>query len=221
VSDGLYINPITLCYGKTYSIEIDGNIHTYDKTGIYQVESSNGCKVTIVLTILDEIPATTIDTTICYGESIEWEHDSYDQTGSYTKTLHSIYGCDSIVTLNLTVLPEVVGHVDNISICYGTTYDWNGQIYDKAGTYYYTSQDANGCDSVLTLNLSIRPQVEGTLTKDTICFGESYPWNQGVYNATGTYTATLQDTNGCEYTDTLQLVVRPEIVTSKEVKSIC
>lgn len=43
--------------------------------------------------------------TICAGDTYTWEGDTYTESGSYTKTLQNIYGCDSIVTLHLQVNP--------------------------------------------------------------------------------------------------------------------
>ena len=44
--------------------------------------------------------------TICSGEIYEWEGDTYTKPGSYTKTIPNIYGCDSVVTLHMEVLPD-------------------------------------------------------------------------------------------------------------------
>ncbi|MCB0638463.1 MAG: gliding motility-associated C-terminal domain-containing protein [Lewinella sp.] len=44
--------------------------------------------------------------TLCMGLSYPLGNQSYDQTGIYTDTLISSRGCDSIVTLDLTILPE-------------------------------------------------------------------------------------------------------------------
>lgn len=44
--------------------------------------------------------------TICSGEIYTWHGKQYSKPGSYTDTLTNIYGCDSIVTLNLEILPD-------------------------------------------------------------------------------------------------------------------
>jgi hypothetical protein len=44
--------------------------------------------------------------TICAGETYTWNGNTYTKPGSYTDTLTNIYGCDSIVTLHLEVLPD-------------------------------------------------------------------------------------------------------------------
>ena len=37
------------------------------------------------------------------------------------------------------------------------TYTWNNTVYTNSGTYIYTTTNAQGCDSVATLNLTIKP----------------------------------------------------------------
>ena len=44
--------------------------------------------------------------TICAGETYTWNGNTYTKPGTYTDTLTNIYGCDSIVTLHLEVLPD-------------------------------------------------------------------------------------------------------------------
>ena len=73
-----------------------------------------------------------------------------------------------------------------------------------------TLQDVNGCDSVITLALTVYPQTPDTTEVVTIKFGESYEWNGETYSAAGEYTTILQDANGCNYQATLILTVLPE-----------
>ena len=52
------------------------------------------------------LPAQDIHDTICSGETYTWNDNTYSKPGTYTDTLTNIYGCDSIVTLHLEVLPD-------------------------------------------------------------------------------------------------------------------
>ena len=71
----------------------------------------------------------------------------------------TVNGCDSVVTLNLTVLPEVPETVESDTICYGETYTWNGVAYTATGDYVDTLANVHGCDSVVTLHLTVLPEV--------------------------------------------------------------
>ena len=153
---------------------------------------------------------TSFDAIVCFGETYEWNGQTYDETDKYTQTFPAANGADSIVTLNLTVLPEVPVTEEIAAVCYGETYTWQGQEYAASGEYSVILQDVNGCDSVITLALTVYPQTQDTTEEVTIKFGESYDWNGETYSAAGEYTITLQDANGCNYQATLILTVLPE-----------
>ena len=159
--------------------------------------------------VLDPV-YTTETVTVCFGESYEWNGKTYTETGKYTYTTVAANGADSIVTLDLTVLPEVPVTKEIAAVCYGETYTWQGQEYTESGEYSVTLQDVNGCDSVIVLNLTVYPQTPDTTEEVTIKFGESYEWNGETYSAEGEYTTILQDANGCDYQATLILTVLPE-----------
>ena len=69
----------------------------------------------------------TITAAICFGESYEWNGQTYDETGKYTQTFPAANGADSIVTLNLTVYPQTPDTTEEVTIKFGETYEWNGQ----------------------------------------------------------------------------------------------
>ena len=96
------------------------------------------------------------------------------------------------------------------AICFGDTYEWNGQTYSETGEYTQTFPAANGADTIVTLTLTVYPQTEATTEKVEIPFGETYEWNGQTYSTAGEYTITLQDENGCDYQATLILTILPE-----------
>ena len=93
------------------------------------------------------------------------------------------------------------------TLCYGESYEWNGQVYATTGEYTQNFTAANGADSIVTLKLTILPEVAPTTEEATIEAGESYTWNGKEYTEAGEYTITLQDKNGCDYQATLVLKV--------------
>ncbi len=72
-------------------------------------------------------------------------------TGFYYDSLVSNSGCDSLITLFLTLNYSTFTFSD--SAC--NSYFFNGQTITNSGTYYDTLMNANGCDSLITLNLTI------------------------------------------------------------------
>ncbi|NCY17768.1 MAG: T9SS C-terminal target domain-containing protein, partial [Actinobacteria bacterium] len=91
------------------------------------------------------------------------------------------------------------------------SYTWNGQTYNTSGTYTYTTQNAVGCDSVATLNLTIHHSSTSTINA-IAC--QSYTLNGTPYTTSGTYTQVLQNAAGCDSTITLNLTIgAPDAVT--------
>lgn len=129
------------------------------------------------------------------------------------------YGCDSIVTLELTVRDSVIGEFDMTSC---REYTWNGHNYVESGDYQQTLTDANGCDSLVTMHLEIvEPEVTITTSGDDFCeFGElvltaetdfeQYEWSTGETTPfisavePGTYSVTVSQ-GDCQASDHLTI----------------
>jgi len=90
-----------------------------------------------------------INASFCQG-------DNYTNYGANTDTAGTyflVYNNDSI-HLNLSVSPTYIDTI-NASICQGNTYSLNGFNASTTGIYRDTLQTINGCDSIITLNLTV------------------------------------------------------------------
>jgi phage-related protein len=158
-----------------------------------------------------KIPSNfSMSKTICNGESVKIGNNTYSTSGTYTNVLsNAVTGCDSIVVLNLNVLPASVSNITT-SICNGDSYLIGTDKYNKTGTYVAKIKTGNGCDSTINLNLTVLPAKISTQAK-TICFGESLTIGNNVYDKSGVYTASVK-TNGlsCDSTISLTLTVLPK-----------
>lgn len=145
--------------------------------------------------------------TICEGTTYDFHGRDLTQAGTYSDTLQTINGCDSVIVLTLSVNP-VYHDTINVAICEGSVYTENGFNVNEAGTYTQTLQTSNGCDSIVTLNLSMKPNSTTTFTA-TVCEGTVYTENGFNASETGIYTRTMESANGCDSTITLDLTVNP------------
>src|SRR5690606_14390624 len=141
-----------------------------------------------------------------------------------THTTQNANGCDVITTLNLTVYPTET-QTDDIEICETELpYTWNGQTITAGGNGVatHTTQNANGCDVITTLNLTVNPTE--TQTDDIeICETElPYTWNGQTITAggNGVATHTTQNANGCDVITTLNLTVYPTETQTDDIE-IC
>jgi gliding motility-associated-like protein len=169
--------------------------------------NSKGCDSirTLVLTVN---PKTfgSINQTICEGSSFFFNNIARSVSGAYLDTLVNLKGCDSILTLNLTVNPKTFGSI-NQTICEGSSFLFNNISRSVSGTYLDTLVNAKGCDSILTLNLTVNPKTFFTINQ-TICQDQSFLGR----NTSGTYIDTLIGANskGCDSIRTLNLTVNPK-----------
>lgn len=112
-------------------------------------------------------------------------------------TLQSVNGCDSIVSLNLTIFNSTHNSTTQ-STC--DSYFWNGTTYTSGGTYFYNYTNAYGCASVDTLHLTLSSVVTAISnvgnTISAYQSGATYQWidcstNTPIVGATNqSFTAT-------------------------------
>ncbi len=152
---------------------------TLNESGVYTgiFGAASGCDSTVTLT-LTVLPASfsSIAATICASETYPFNGVVLTQTGSYTATYTGANGCDSIVTLDLTVLSLPQGAFAAV-VCDGQSFEFNGEILTENGVYDFILEDAaaNGCDSVVTLFLSIFPSIPPTTVNASICRRQILP----------------------------------------------
>ena len=156
---------------------------------------------------VNPLASTNLAAAICEGSVYSENGFNVNEAGTYIQTLQTINGCDSIVTLTLTVNP-LASTTLTAAICEGSVYSENGFNVNEAGTYTQTLQTINGCDSIVTLTLSVNP-VESTTLSAAICEGSVYTENCFNVSEAGTYTQNLQTVNGCDSIVTLNLTVNP------------
>ena len=101
--------------------------------------------------------------------------------------------------------PEPVYSSFDITVNHGETYDWNGTVYAQTGAYIQSFKAVSGGDSIVTLNLTVRPQTIYTSFNDSVEVEETYRWNDQVYTEAGTYTQQFLAKNGADSIVTLNL----------------
>ncbi len=209
--------PLTWIDGNTYSTSTSGVTYTYVGGSV------GGCDsiVTLNLTVNSPVQATDIHTAC---GSYTWidnnTYTSNNSTAVYTIAGGAANGCDSIITLDLTInnpaqSTDVQTACDNYSWIDGNNYSAS----NNTATYTFPGGAANGCDSIVTLNLTIN-SVDASTTTATfdITSNESnaqYQWvdcddnfapilgeTSQTFTATanGNYAVIVTGSNGCEET---------------------
>jgi gliding motility-associated-like protein len=150
-------------------------------------------------------------------------YTSSNNTAAHTIPNGSVSGCDSVVTLDLTINTPTSG-TDVQVACTSYTWPLNGTVYTaNTNTPTVTLTNAAGCDSVVTLDLTINTPASGT---DVQVACTSYTWIDGnTYtssNNTSTHTIPNGSVNGCDSVLILNLTITTTVVPIFDpVEPIC
>ena len=218
----------TLCKGESYNANgfqfIAANVG--DTTLTQVLATSFGCDSTVNLHItVNPTHHVVLNDQVCAGTAYTANgfDTTFAQAGSYT--LHNydqnVFGCDSVTELSLTVRPVYNQNITKM-ICENGSFNFGGDILTAAGTYTKTFTSVYGCDSTVTLTLTVGTESRDTITAD-VCAGGSYTQNGfNIQNATTTQYYELQgtDENGCPSTTVLHLIVH-ELNTTELNATLC
>src|SRR5258706_587684 len=212
---------VTLCANQFSYI---WNGVNYNTAGTYtdSLTSASGCDslATLILNVTSVFTDTTTVTVCANQLPYSWNGVNYNTAGTYTDSLTSASGCDSLATLILNVT-SVFTDTTTVTVCANQLpYSWNGVNYNAAGTYTDSLTSASGCDSLATLILNVTSVFTDT-TRVTVCANQlPYSWNGVNYNAAGTYTDSLTSASGCDSLATLILNVT-SVFTDTTMVSVC
>ena len=132
-----------------------------------------------------------------------WNGQPYTQSGDYTQTLQNHYGCDSIVTLHLTI--NYSEDIPPATITECDSYSWHGTTYTSSGIYEFDTLTEQGCNKHEILNLFINYSENIDPVSVTAC--DTYTWHGTTYTQSGTYNFETTTAQGCERTETLHLTI--------------
>ena len=193
---------------------INGNIYdvnTPSGVEILNDASINGCNVELTIDLDFFPPAIGIaNDMLCAEETMIINGTTYDidmPTGQEIIPNASAAGCDSTVNVDLSFFPEALGFI-NETLCEGQTIVVNGMPYDiqnPMGTEIIPSASANGCDSIVMVDLEFDQQISSDYM-DTLCMGESISLGGTLFdenNPSGTALIPSFDGMDC---DTLLMV---------------
>jgi gliding motility-associated-like protein len=135
----------SICAGSTYTFQGQ----TLSQAGIYLDTLQNvlGCDSVVTFQLsLVQPTASSFSASICAGDTYLFNGQNLTVSGQYSVTIPSVFGCDSLVQLTLTVNPLPIVTVQDTMVCVNTpvTLFANGAL-----TYVWdVPQNANGSISV-------------------------------------------------------------------------
>lgn len=216
--------PATAC--DVFTWDIDGQDYTVSGTYYYDamtevvgVSCHRVYELKVVVNYSDAITAPAVEA--C--DSYYWaEADTTIlETGNFVHVFTNVLGCDSVVTLPVTIYNAVAKTADPIESC--VTYYWAeaDTTIITSGTYTHVFNTVHGCDSVVTMTVTIHPAEASTETPVVEC--DTYYWADAdtTITTTGTYTHVFNTIHGCDSVVTLQATIYNSAATVKPAEMEC
>lgn len=134
--------------------------------------------------------------TLCHDNTLPFFDTLLATTGEYLHVDSTAFGCDSMVTMHLEIVPRVFRD-DPQEVCDSLTWI-NGHTYyrDTRGVKD-TLMTPRGCDSVVTLLLKVNHSTL-EVAQDTFCQGSSYQFRSHTFTEAGFYADTLSTIMNCD-----------------------
>jgi len=221
----------SLCEGET--IEVGGQTITAVLGKTYEVVTLGDSTIFVSMSVHPKREGITTAIKVAeYDLPFKWEGKTFAEAGSQTATLHTRYGCDSVVTMTLSVMPT---YYISDTVCqdqfpiYWRHYQGKEEdkdIYDtihvfqsyESATHVFAGQTG---DSAVQYTIARHDTIRMTPDYRTICQGDSTLWYTQYYKETGVYTRDSMNTCGTPVVSTLHLrVLSPSLAPTVDT-AIC
>jgi hypothetical protein len=111
------------------------------------------------ITVVNQpIPPTILPKVNVCNDELPYElpwGDLVNATGTYSHTVQSYLGCDSMLKKTITVVPPKFTNLAPVTMCAGGSITICGEIYDSPGNYSAVCENFQGCDSIVSFAIQI------------------------------------------------------------------
>ncbi len=217
----------TLCTGQFITVGLNTIFDKNNPSGFVTLINKHGCDSIVAVNLtFGDTAIFNLTKTLCFGKSVIVQGITFDASnpmGTVQITGGSIGGCDSLVKVKLTFLPQSIFNYSN-TLCFGDSVKVNKKWYSAANP---TGKDTiiggsllSGCDSILNIQVNFYLKAQGTITGN-LCPNERRIINGTVYDKnklTGIENLNGQAAHGCDSVILVNLTLIPlkeNLVTTK------
>lgn len=170
-----------------------------------------------IQTLLISGTSSSFSVTQCGSYTVPSGLETYTASGIYMDTIPNMNGCDSVMTIDVTILPL---SYDTISEVVCDSYDSPSGLYNwtVSGVYTDTLTNALGCDSIITINLTVNQTTFDTIA-EFACGNYTAP-DGSVHAASDTFDVVIPNVSGCDSLIHIELTIA-QPTTSSITETAC
>ena len=205
-------NNVSAC--DSFRWDANGTIYTVSLSDTLYLNTSLGCDSVYALQLVLYHSYETQEM-IHACDSFVWEQNyrCYFHDASDTVRYVGMGGCDSVFVILLTIDTSRHYLLDT-TLCGSFYWPVTDSLYHQSTGEQISMSTATGCDSTITLQLTLHP-IDTTILTDTLCKGSSLVWHDLLCDHTDNYRYDTLNRNGCDSIIQLQLtLVEPPSVVA-------
>ena len=201
----LFRDTVTICSSETpYAWENIQDIYTSDTYTVH-LQTHDGYDSTLVRYVeVLPVKKTTYHHTICEKSEYTFHDQVLTEQGTYIDTLQAKNGCDSIVTLILSVEP-LRKQTDYSTILDGDSVIFYGKWIKESGIYEHSELNSLGCDNLHQLIVKVIKQSFVDTTAYVCENNLPFVWRGVSYYEEGDYAVPTAWTDSSRVVTTLHL----------------
>lgn len=145
------------------SVEVGGS--WYRLPGVYWISNTNqlGCdSITKIIISNMDFDTVPIILSKCPSDSVEFNNQWFNMSGTYYFNFNNSLGCDSIIELRITDKSEDNVFIFSEFLCAGDSVLVGKIWYSESGQYILNEKKSNGCDSIVSITIAGPTSTETT-----------------------------------------------------------
>ena len=154
---------------------------------------------------------SSFSVTACGSYTVPSNDTTYTASGIYMDTIPNANGCDSIMTIDVTILPLSYNTISPV-VCEQYTSPSGNYNWVVSGTYTDTLTNAVGCDSIITINLTVNQSTFDSIV-EFACGSYTAP-DGSVHSVSDTIDVVIPNAIGCDSLIHIDLTVSQPTTSS-------
>lgn len=195
----------------------------------------NKSHVTSIDDTTGEVIHTTEDTQTSYwyidGSTDPITRRNFDITANPqgdTINIHLITGisndqCQDDTTITI-IVPSIITPSRTLDtvLCFNDHVVWGGKYIMESGIFPDSLVNYAGCDSIVWLNVTVRPEIEDTYDTAWVCYGDTLIYSNGkkYYETDERKTIFFTTATGCDSIVYLNFTVRDQVTFNVEATAV-